>query len=321
MQFGIALCVIIVVMASSLTEGRRTTPSTPLRNEIERTEPTERLSQMRTLVGTCKVDIGTCPIGSSSTFRKISEFCSDDGYICAETETRIKDCGQFGGISYEYVKRCGCCKDTGIVVTGVVKDQSTNDRVGKTLVFFDIQERPIATDVNGTFRTTIESRVRRVVIRTKNRNYLEAVKVVDIPEGFRGPVEVELFVIRKSNPVKFDSTVNTVLSLSNNPLDLKAGRTFVEIQANSFINRQGKPYKGNVIARITFIDTEYNPDTEINYDTVAPGVFQTAVKNSVEPLISEGEVSFNFESADGKEIILSAPVTFTGRKDYKSLEA
>ncbi|XP_060593050.1 cartilage intermediate layer protein 2-like [Ruditapes philippinarum] len=329
MQVGTALCVIIVVMASSLTEGHRTTPSSPLRYErykrflcsywynwpwvlkVERTEPTERLSQMRTLVGTCEVDVGTCPVGSCSTFRKFSEFCPDDGYICAETETRIKDCGQFGGISYEYVKQCGCCKDTGIVVTGIVKDQATNEPVGRTLVFFDIHRRPAVTGVNGMFRTTIESSVRRVVIRTKNRNYLEAVKVVDIPEGFRGPVEVELFVIRKSNPVKFDSTVNTVLSLSNNPLDPEAGHTVVEIQANSFINRQGKPYQGTVIARITFIDTENNPDN------VAPGVFQTAVENSVEPLITDGVVSFSFENADGKDIKLSAPVKFTGREGMR----
>ncbi|XP_060568012.1 cartilage intermediate layer protein 1-like [Ruditapes philippinarum] len=274
-------------------------------------KPIERLPQIRTLVGNCEADVGTCPVGSCSTFLKFSIFCPDDGYICPETETRIKDCGEFGSRPYEYVMQCGCCKDTGIVVTGVVKDQVTQQPVDKTLVFLDFSRRPIITGVNGMFKTAIASSVRRIVIRTKNRNYLEAVKVVDIPEGFRGPVQIEIFVIMKSDPVKLDSTESTVLSLSSNPLDPEAGNTLVEIKADSFIYKNGKQYQGAVKASITFIDTENNLDIEV------PGIFQTAVGNSVEPLITDGVFSFNFESADGIALELSAPVTIKGRDGMK----
>ncbi|XP_045166677.2 cartilage intermediate layer protein 2-like [Mercenaria mercenaria] len=278
-------------------------------------EPTERISQMRTLVGSCRADVGTCPVRSCSTKTKHFNFCPDDGYVCPETETRTADCGFFGERTYEYVKQCGCCKDNGVIVTGIVKDADTNEPLSKIIVYFN-GRFVVYTGEDGQFKSTIKSSVRSIVVTTKDRsrNYMAAVKIVDIPEGFRGPVEVELLAIQKSKPVEINSTVDTVLSLSNDPLDPNAGNTVIEIQANSFTDRRGRPYNGKVNARVTFIDTVGSPDA------VAPGRFQTLDGDTIEPLITDGVASFNFESTGGKFIKLSAPVKFTGREGMKVWE-
>ncbi|XP_045166676.1 cartilage intermediate layer protein 2-like [Mercenaria mercenaria] len=278
-------------------------------------EPTERISQIRTLVRSCRADVGTCPVGSCSTKTKYFNFCPEDGYVCPESETRTADCGFFGERTYEYVKQCGCCKDNGVFVTGVVKDADTNEPLSKIIVYFD-GRFVVYTGEDGQFKSTIKSSVRSIVVTTNDtsRNYMSAVKIVDIPEGFRGPVEVELLAIQKSKPVEINSTVDTVLSLSNDPLDPSAGNTVIEIQANSFTDPQGRSYNGKVNARVTFIDTAGNPDA------VAPGRFQTLDGDTIEPLITDGVASFNFESTGGKVITLSAPVKFTGRKGMKVWE-
>lgn len=275
---------------------------------------TERISQMRTLVGSCRVDVGTCPVGACRT-KQYSQFsCPDDGYICPKTETRTTDCGALGGVQkYEFVTQCGCCKDRGVDVMGTVIDSVTKDPLEQIIIRF---ERKYAgyTGADGKFKAKVKSSERSLVIRTHDRykKYMDAVKVVQIPEGFRGPVEVELLMMKKAEPVDIQSDVETVLSLSTNPLDPNAGSTVITIAADSFrYNRLwGKKYTGPVKATVTFIDT--NNATE----NIIPGRFLTPVGNTLENLISDGIASFSFMDDEGTSLNVGQ-MKFTGRADME----
>lgn len=267
---------------------------------------TERIPEMRTFIGQCRADVGRCPIGSCSN--KPFNICPQDGYICPETETREITC-EFGVQKYEYVKRCVCCKDNGISLQGIVLDAVSNAPLENMIIRLKKGNR-FNTNADGTFESTIPSSVRSIIINAedKDRNYMDAVRVVDIAEGFRGPVKVKLFMVMKASPVKIDSNETTKLYLSDDQLKPLSGNTVIEIQANSFTDRLGRPYNGQVDACVTFIDT-----MTVSEDII-PGRFLTRERNILEPLITDGIFSLNFKSAEGEQLKLSEPVKFNLRK-------
>ena len=272
----------------------------------------DRLSQMRTFIGSCKADVGTCPVGSCSTKSHYKFFnCPDDGYICPETETRNVDCGQHGQRDYQYVTRCKCCIDNGIIISGIVLDSASEEPLENIKVKITKLSK-VYTGTNGSFSTTIDSNQRSIVIRAfnKQRDYLDAVKIVEIPEGSRGPVNVTILMIKKSKPVHIDATVESTLSLSKDPTNTNIGNANIVINPNSFSSKDGKPYKGSVSASITFIDS--NTDAE----AVIPGRFLTPVGDGLENLISDGVVSFEFTDLDGNALNVK-PIKFKLRENMR----
>ena len=142
------------------------------------------MSEMRTVVDNCRADIGRCPVGSCST-KETYKSCPHDGYICPETETRKVECAS-GEYKYQYVKRCVCCEDNGIVVNLIVLDAATKSALENIAI--SIKGRFVGlSDGNGSFKLNIKSQIRNVVVsaKDKNKNYMDAVKIVDIPEYFR----------------------------------------------------------------------------------------------------------------------------------------
>lgn len=204
-----------------------------------------------------------------------------------------------------------CCKDNGIILTGTVVDSVTNEPLNKMKIKLTAK-LVTNTDVNGFFNITIGSDLDEVVIRVKDkkRMYMDAVRIVDIAEGFRGPVELQLTMIKKADPVKINSTVESKLSLSADPLNLTAGNAFIVISPNSFTNRKGKPYTGSVKASITFVDSN-----SVSEDII-PGRFLTPVGGRLENMISDGIMSFGFSGADDKELI-AGPIQFNFREGMR----
>ncbi|XP_045166675.2 cartilage intermediate layer protein 2-like [Mercenaria mercenaria] len=272
----------------------------------------DRIAQMRNLIGSCKADVGTCPVGSCSTRPHLQIFnCPDDGYICPETEIRTADCGTYGVREYKHVTQCKCCTDNGINITGTVVDSTTEKPLSYMKIKISNGPRT-DTDLEGVFNTTIRSTLQSVVIRVidRRKEYIEAVKIVDIPEGFRGPVNVKLVMIKKSTPVQIDATVEETLSLSDDPTNQSAGNAFIVIDPNSFTDRNGNQYNGIVSASVTFIDS--NKDSE----TVIPGRFLTPVGESLENLISDGIVSFDFKDINGNNLNVK-PIKFNVRENMR----
>lgn len=259
----------------------------------------ERISQMRKLTGSCKVDIGACPVGSCSARSFFIPFfkCPDNGYICPETENRTADCGSAGQREYQFVTRCKCCKDVGITVTGTVVDAVTKQPL--TNIKIKVARRIKSyTDADGVFNATIDSDMKSLILRAMDQRmmYMDAVKVVDIPDGFRGPVNATLFMFQKAAPITVDSTVQSILSLSNDPKDPSIGNANIVIEPNSFTDENGNQYDGPVDVSVTFIDSNEVPEA------VIPGRFLTPVGDSLENLISDGIVSFDFKSVGGDDL-------------------
>lgn len=264
---------------------------------------TERLPEMRKLVGTCSVDVGICPIGSCSN-RSLSNLfdCPGDGYICPLTETRTADCGIFGQREYQFVSGCSCCMDEGIKVKGTVRDSKTSELLGSMEILFD-KKAVTTTNIDGVFEVHVDSETNSVVVTVRDNTglYMDAVKFVDIPQDFRGPVEAELFMIKKSTPVEIDSTTETKLSLSSDPLNHAPGNAFVTINPDSFKAADGLAYSGPVKASVTFIDTNAMAEELI------PGRFLTLVgRNSQENLISDGIFAFDFKDTQGNELVVES---------------
>ncbi|KAL4218241.1 cartilage intermediate layer protein 2 [Mactra antiquata] len=276
----------------------------------------ERIPDVRNFVGSYYVDVGTCPVGTCPTKTLPDYFeieCPDDGYIVPITETRKVDLGDFGTREYEYVTKCGCQEDTGVRVTVQVLDSETEQPINKVKIFFNGGIAGHAED--GLFSGTVDSNVRSLVVRGQSGGdiaYLEAVKVVDIPEYFRGPVDVVLYMIKKAEPVEINSKKAVKLYLSDNVLAPENGRPFIKIDKGSFetvVIKNGrvkkKLYKGTVKASVTFVDSN-----TVREDII-PGRFLTPEGDAAENLISDGIVNFEFTTLTGNPLSLKKKVKFT----------
>ncbi|KAL4218237.1 hypothetical protein ACF0H5_022973 [Mactra antiquata] len=276
-----------------------------------------RIPEMRNFIGSHNFDVGTCPVGTCPTKTLPDYFdieCPGDGYIVPITETRIANLGVFGSRKYEYVTKCGCQEDTGVTVRVQVLDSETGQPINKVKILFN--KRFVGYTEDGMIKRNIQSNERSLVVRGQSKEdetYLEAVKVVDIPQYFRGPVEVVLFMIKKAKPVEIDSTVSNQLFLSDNVLTPEEGKAFIEIEPDSFERLRSRPwgrprarlYNGPVKASVTFIDSN-----TVREDII-PGRFLTPEGNAAENLISDGIVNFEFTDEDGEALNLRKKVRFT----------
>ncbi|KAL4221249.1 hypothetical protein ACF0H5_019513 [Mactra antiquata] len=287
----------------------------------------ERIPQMRNFVGPYSYDVGTCPLGTCKTkifkgyFHGLNDKCSDDGYIANLTETRTADLGDFGTSEYEYVVKCICEKDTGIPINVTIVDSEDNTLIEENIYVLFNGNYVGYTD-NGEFKNKIASSTSTLVVRAvgeDNGMYLEAVKIIDIPDNFRGPIVIRLLMIQKAEPVEIDSTIPNTLYLSDSALTQEEEVAFIEIEADSFelvIPRQHGPprtqrYDGQVMASVTFIDSNTVDEAML------PGRFQTLEGDRAEYLISDGIVSFEFTDGNGQELRLRNEVVFTVKNDMR----
>ena len=163
------------------------------------------------------------------------------------------------------VTGCKCCGGGKLVVQGTVQDSVDDTRLPAMIVYFD--GKVVArTGDTGEFNAQVKSKnIERLTIRVvdRNANYADGVKVIDIPEGFGGPFNVEIRMVKRSEPITFNPTEGIKVDL----LD----RATVKIEPNSITDSKGKPYTGIVSLQLTNIDVSL-PEN----DDILPGRFLTA---------------------------------------------
>lgn len=269
---------------------------------------------MRTLIGPLLFDVGTCPLGSCAMKSYLSYFgCPDDGYICPVTETRQADLEALGTREYQYVTKCVCCKDMGVPIKVHVKDGRSDESLGKISIHFNGTLKGM-TDEYGILESSIDSTERSLAITAKdveNKTYLEAVRVFEISDGNRGPFDFTLYMIIKADAIEIDSMIDKELSLSADPTDPDTGNAAIVFKANSFIQKDGSQYNGQVLASITVIDPN-NDQSDL-----VPGNFLTydPITGTQENLISDGIFALYFTDDNGEELTLSKPVTVKVKDD------
>lgn len=266
----------------------------------------DRIPQQRTIVGSCTFDVGTCPVGSCP-FR-----CQSKGYICPQTEIKAVDCDQFGSFNVSVVTKCTCCQDTGIVISGIITDSASNAPIQGVQILFNSRFAG-TSNIKGQFTSTLFPVSTRLVISTRlnaltlARGYIDTVKEIDIPSGFRGRLDgIEIDLVMRSTPVIINSSVGAILSLSSTPSDPLAGNAKIEILPRSFKTQSGRVYLGKVKASVTYIDTA-------NRNTVnsLPGRFLTNGQGYM--LVSDGVVFFDFRDSNNNPLTVG-PIRFTVRR-------
>lgn len=267
---------------------------------------TERIPLERTIVGTCTADVGTCPVGSCRYKTRPHFLCPLDGVICPKTEVQEIDCGVFGVQNVEVVTECGCCEDLGIVIQGTVVASDTGETLAGVTVLINGNEVD-ATDDQGAFNLTVKTGTAVVAITAQDPSgiYLDAVKVVEIPANFGGPVETTVTLLPKAAAISItDPTVDRTFSLSDDPEDTDRGVAQLVIPANSITDANGNPVSGPIQISINVIDTTL-PESEANL----PGRFLT---DGGEQLISDGV--FNLEVTDASGNLLSGNILIRVRE-------
>ncbi|XP_045165655.1 uncharacterized protein LOC123529395 [Mercenaria mercenaria] len=269
---------------------------------------TERVSQTQSLVNDCKVDVGTCPVGSC--FK-----CPDSGYICSQTETRTHECAEFGTWEYQYVTQCVCCTDHGITVNVKVVDSETKSGIDGISITFG-RSHVGDTDADGSLTTVISSDTRKLVISaidSKNGDYIANVKHYDLAEGFHAPVEAELMMVKKALPFEIHSTKTSRIYLSENPQDLSGsneGKPFIEVSPKSFTKARRQVYTGSVKVSVNIIETN-SEDSE----PVIPGRYQTFIGNDAKTLIPQLTFAIDFRDSNNEKIRLTKNLKFSVNND------
>ncbi|XP_052781718.1 uncharacterized protein LOC128218176 [Mya arenaria] len=259
----------------------------------------ERQPLVRTIRGSCKADVGFCPTGSCRYDLYRHRRFLHDGVVCPKYRSEVVDCGVFGRVKVQIVDKCVCCADKGVFVQGLVKDRNSGEPLPKMLVLWKGKQVDITTGT-GNFEFVIGSYVRDIVILVKNNNadrgygeYADAVKTIDIPIGFRGPVNVEISMLKRAAPVSVDPTIETAM-------DLLPGANVAKmvIKANSVKDAKGNLYDQQVLVRITSINVSV-----AETDDILPGRFLTADNDQlVSDLVFEPVIT----TADGETLFVEA---------------
>lgn len=273
---------------------------------------TNRISQERTLVGTCTYDVGTCPTGKCPFNVGSNRKCQKDGYICAQREPRAVNCNVFGIFNVSVVTACTCCEDTGIEVNIIVANSITKVPIpGANLL---VNSRSVGTsNIQGLLKTSQpSSRIKQLVIIATDptKVYLDAVNVFDIPNGFRGPIDVEMYMVARAVPIIIDAVAGATLSLSSTPGNPLAGNAKIDILPGSFTTQRGLPYQGQVQASVTLLDT-----SRVDIYDILPGRFLAENNNGQldMAIVSDGIIFLNFCDINGIPLVVG-PMRFTVRK-------
>ncbi|XP_052781204.1 uncharacterized protein LOC128217837 isoform X2 [Mya arenaria] len=271
----------------------------PQKKEIRHEYMSERQPLVRTIRGSCTADVGFCPTGSCRYNLYRHKKCPDDGVVCPKYRTEVVDCGVFGQLKVQVVDKCVCCADKGVFIQGLVKDGNSGEPLQKMTVLWKGKQVDITT-ATGNFEFLIGSDVRQVVILVKDKNadggygeYADAVKTIDIPIGFRGPVNVEIPMLKRAAPVSVDPTIDTALELLPGSNVAK-----MVIKANSVKDANGNVYDQKVLVRITSINVSV-----AETDDILPGRFLTADNDQlVSDLVFEPVIT----TADGETLFVEA---------------
>ncbi|KAL4238660.1 hypothetical protein ACF0H5_003367 [Mactra antiquata] len=271
-----------------------------------------RIVQNRTLIGDCVADIGTCPLGSCSKNNVINFFnCPKDGAFCPRTETRTINCGIYGLRKYQYVTGCDCCQTAGIRINTMVTDSITHSPLRDIKI--NLRGKVLGkTDTDGKFTFNTHFKQNRVLILEAvdgSSTHMNVINRLTVPEEFTGTFNVNMKLIKKPTPVQLNTNGLNRLSLSKNTADLTDINSIL-VNANTFTDVSGMPYKGAINASISFVDPTIDPKETI------PGVFLTQVGDVTENLISDGMFAAEFKDENGEDLV-AGPMKVTVREGMK----
>ncbi|XP_060556147.1 cartilage intermediate layer protein 1-like [Ruditapes philippinarum] len=246
--------------------------------------------------GSCREDITTCCTTGEADLEKVQ--CS--GY---ELEVVVvKSCS------------CGTCVSDSLTISGSafgVKD-------GSPLRFGEVWLNGVFqtyTSTSGGFNIDVSKASPRITLNLKDvyfKQFLPAVKVIDINDQMGGVLRIDIPMIKSSEPVQIDSSVDNTLAAGSSENNESTSIIQILVPANAFYYSNGTQYSGTVDASLTFLDPTNSSVLEN-----MPGTFEIVdEEGQLADLDSLGVFSLYFEDSSGEPLVLNKVVDF-----YVPLEA
>ncbi|XP_060595014.1 cartilage intermediate layer protein 1-like [Ruditapes philippinarum] len=246
--------------------------------------------------GSCREDITTCCTTGEADLEKIQ--CS--GY---ELEVVVvKSCS------------CGTCVSDSLTISG----SAFGAEDGSPLRFGEVWLNGVFqtyTSTSGDFNFDVSKAAPRITLNLKDiyfKQFLPAVKVIEINDQMGGVLRVDIPMIKSSEPVQIDSSVDNTLVAGSSVNNESTSIIQILIPANAFYYSNGTQYSGTVDASLTFLDPTNSSVLEN-----MPGTFEIVdEEGQLAALDSLGVFSLYFEDSSGQPLVLDKVVDF-----YVPLEA
>ena len=269
---------------------------------------------------TATYDVGFClsSKGCRSNSANKTDTCIDESKSCcvpSRLELKTLNCTGFK-LEVVVVKECSCggCDTELIIVNG----KAVGAKSGLPLINGEIWlngEFDSYTDMSGMFNVTVKNSVDRAIITVKDtyhKEYLDAIKIIDITDNLSGRISTTIRMLKAAVPVVVDSSVDTVIRTLPTENASENDVAEILIPANSFFTKQGDKYSGNVSCKMTFINPVDTDTDEI------PGQFEFIdQEGSNTQLATKGVFNIQIEGEKGQELIIDdvIDVSFPGSND------
>lgn len=238
--------------------------------------------------GTCHEDISSCCTIGDAVLKKVQ---------CSNYELEVivvKSCS------------CGACTVNPLTISGTalgLEDQAP-------LKFGEVWVNGVLkayTSSSGTFDFKASSTSSKITITLKDnyfKQFLQAIKVIEISDNIGGTLHVDIWLIRVADPVEIDSSVENTLVAGLSVDDASTPIVQISIPANAFYRSDGSQYNGAVQASLTFLDP-----TNTSILESMPGVFEFVDdEGQTGNLASLAVFNLYFEDTEGNTLVLDEVV-------------
>ena len=247
-----------------------------------------------------------------------TDTCDDELTSCcvpSRIEFKTLNCADYD-LEVIIVKACMCgvCDSGSIIIEGKAIGAKSNTPLIDGEVWLN-GEFAYNTDYSGFFTVSVKKSVGRAVINVKdtyNKEYLDAIKIIDITENLSGRISTTIRMLKAPVPVVVDSSIDAIIQTSPGQNASENDMAEVFIPANSFYTKEGDKYSGNVTYKVTFIDPVDTDAEEI------PGEFEFIdEEGSKVPLATRGLLNINITGESGQELIVDdlIDVSFPSNND------
>ncbi|XP_053392462.1 cartilage intermediate layer protein 1-like [Mercenaria mercenaria] len=232
--------------------------------------------------------------------------CHDETWSCCTVGEAVLETIQCSGYELDViiVRACSCAPCTSNSLEISLTALGLED--GLPLKYGDVLVNGIFkgyTSGSGMFNFEVTRNSTKISIKLIDnfvKQYLPAVKIVEITDDLNGILHFDIWMIKAAQPVEIDSRVENTLIAGGTVDNATEPIIQISIPANAFYYINGTPYAGTVEASLTFLDPTNNTVLQN-----IPGVFQFVDEEGQTGLLASlGVFNLYFEDTVGEGLVL-----------------
>ncbi|XP_053392461.1 cartilage intermediate layer protein 1-like isoform X2 [Mercenaria mercenaria] len=260
---------------------------------------------------TATYEVGEC-ISKSCRENSTTDFgtCREDVSSCCTIGEAVLETVQCSGYELELVviKSCSCaaCSSNSLTISGTALGVED----GSPLKYGEVWVNGIFTtytSITGDFSFVVSKTSPKVIINLKDtyfRQFLPAIKSVEVNDEMSGVLRVDIGMIQAVEPVEIDSSTENTLVAGASSDNTTTPIVQISIPANAFYYQDGTQYNGTVEASLTFLDP-----TNTSVLSNIPGTFEIVnEEGQTANLASLAVFNLYFEDSSGQPLILDEVV-------------